>query len=362
MKKIFLGIGLLLAMVIGYLAFAPVSIDPIVWDAPPNAGYTGAFEANTELADLERIPLGKSVGPEDVAALNGMIYATSQTGDITRINPATKQVEIVANTGGVPLGIEAANGVLYIADAHKGLLSLTEGGVLKTLSEEVDGTPILYADDLDIADNGVIYFSDASTKFGAEANGTTMDASLLEITESKGTGRLLAYDPRTLQTRRIAKGLVFPNGVAMHPDGSVLVNETGRYRTLKIDPETGRMTEWITSLPGFPDNINPGPAQTNGEPTFLLGLVSPRSDWLDENAGNPGARKLAMRLPPAMRPSAENYGLIVQLDANGNVLRTFQDPEGKYHVATGAIVHDGQMYVTSLHEPDLARRAYPDLD
>ena len=67
-------------------------------------------------------------------------------------------------------------------------------------------------------------------------------------------------------------------------------------------------------------------------------------------------------LPPAMRPSAENYGLIVQLDANGNVLRTFQDPEGKYHVATGATVYDGQMYVTSLHEPDLARRAYPDLD
>ena len=121
--------------------------------------------------------------------------------------------------------------------------------------------PFEYADDLDIADNGVIYFSDASTKFGAKDNGTTMAASLLEIMESKGTGRVLAYDPRTMQTRTIAKGLVFPNGVAMHPDGSVLVNETGRYRVLKIDPATGQMTDWITNLPGFPDNINPGPAQ-----------------------------------------------------------------------------------------------------
>lgn len=361
MKKILLGVGLPLAALAAYLGFAPVPINPAVWDAPANAGFVGEFSPNTDLADLERIPLGKSIGPEDAAALNGRIYATSQTGDITRIDPKSKAVEIVANTGGVPLGIEAHNGILYIADAHKGLLSLTKDGSLKTLSNEVDGTPILYADDLDISETGVIYFSDASTKFGAADNGTTMAASLLEIMESKGTGRVLAYDPPTRQTHTIARGLVFPNGVAMHPDGSVLVNETGRYRTVKIDPETGRMSDWITNLPGFPDNINPGPVLPNGEPSFFLGLISPRSDWLDANAGKPGARKLAMRLPPAMRPKAEHYGHIVHLDANGNVLRTFQDPAGAYHDATGAIVHDGHMYVSSLHETDLARQAYTPL-
>lgn len=353
MKKIILGIISILAIIIGYLGFAPVPINPASWNSPKNAGFTGDFAPNTDLASLERISVGVSVGPEDAAELNGMIYATSQTGDITRINPVTKTVEIVANTGGVPLGIEVSRGVIYIADAHKGLLSLTESGELKTLTDEVDGTPILYADDLDIAPNGVIYFSDASTKFGAEENGTTMAASLLEIMESQGTGRVLAYDPRTRQTTIIAKGLVFPNGVAMHPDGSVLVNETGRYRVLKIDPETGRMTDWIANMPGFPDNINPGP---NG--TYFLGLISPRSKWLDDNSDNIGARKLAMRLPPSMRPKAEHYGHIVQLDSNGNVLRTFQDPAGSYHDATGAIVHDSFLYVTSLHETDLARMPY----
>jgi len=147
----------------------------------------------------------------------------------------------------------------------------------------------------------------------------------------------------------------------MHPDGSILVNETGRYRTIKINPETGRMSDWITNLPGFPDNINAGPSLPNGQPSFLVGLVSLRSDWLDENAGKPNTRKLAMRLPPSMRPSAEDYGHIVQLDANGKVLRTFQDPAGQYHVATGAIVHEGYMYVTSLHETDLARTIYTPL-
>jgi len=362
MKRAVLTLSALFLALGAYLAFAPVPINPLVWEPQENPGFAGDFTPNTELANLERIPLGASIGPEDAAVLNGMIYATSQTGDITRIDPVTKQVEIVANTGGVPLGIEVSGGVIYIADAHKGLLSLTESGELKVLTNEVDGTSIDYADDLDLAENGVIYFSDASTKFGAEDNGTTMAASLLEIMESKGTGRVLAYDPRTMQTRRIATGLVFPNGVAMHPDGSVLVNETGRYRVLKIDPATGQMTEWIANLPGFPDNINPGPPLENGEPTYLLGIISPRSKWLDDNAGKPGARKLAMRLPPAMRPKAEHYGHIVQLDKNGNVLRTFQDPAGEYHDATGAIVYDGQMYVTSLHETDLARRAYPALN
>ena len=361
MKKAILAACALLPIMALYLGFAPVPIDPVEWDAPEDAGYVGDFAPNTDLAELERIPLGENSGPEDVAVLDGMLYATSTIGNITRIDPGTKSVEIVANTGGVPLGIEAYNGVIYIADAYKGLLSLTTDGTLETLSNEVDGTPILYADDLDIAENGIIYFSDASTKFGAEEHGSTLAASLLEIMESKGTGRVLAYNPRTRQTQLIADGLVFPNGVAIHPDGSVLVNETGRYRAIKINPATGQISEWINNMPGFPDNINPGPAQPNGAPTYFLGLVSPRSEWIDDNAGKPGMRKLAMRLPEAMRPTTIPYVNILQLDKDGKVLRSFQDPSGAYHEATGAIVHDGQLYITSLHEPDLARRSYPPL-
>lgn len=357
MKKGLYGLLILIGLALAYLTLAPVPIDPASWTPSEDAGYVGEFAPNTDLANLERIPVSKSPGPEDAAVLNGKIYATSQVGDITRIDPETGKVTIIANTGGVPLGIETHTDILYIADAHKGLLSLTEGGTLKTLTDSVDGTSIDYADDLDIGPDGTIYFSDASTKFGAKENGSTMAASLLEIIESRGTGRVLAYSPRTGQTRIIADGLVFPNGVAMHPDGDILVNETGRYRILKINPDTGAMRDWVSNLPGFPDNINPGP---NG--TYFLGLISPRSKWLDDNASKPGMRKLAMRLPPSMRPKAEHYGHIVQLDADGNVLRTFQDPDGGYHDATGAIVHDGMLYVTSLHEDALARMPYPDLN
>jgi len=357
LKKVGFAIIACVVLAMGYLTLAPVPIDPVAWDAPENLGFSDDFASNEALKKLTRIPVGDSHGPEDAAELGGMIYVTSQDGNVIRLDPAGNvEPKIFANTGGVPLGIEAADGVLYIADAHLGLLSVTPEGEVKVLTDTVDGRPILYADDLDIAQDGVIYFSDASTKFGAKANGSTMAASLLEIMESKGTGRLLAYNPRTKQTRIVADGFVFSNGVAMHADGSVLVNETGRYRVLKINTRTGSQSVWIDNLPGFPDNINPGPNET-----YLLGIISPRSDWLDENASKPGMRKLAMRLPPALRPKAVPYGHIVQLDARGNVLRTFQDPAGGYEETTGAIVHDGQLYVTSLHEPDLAVMPYPEL-
>ena len=362
MKKAIYAMLVLIAALVTYLAFAPVPIAPIAWEAPDNPGYVGAFQANNRLAELQRIDVGKSVGPEDVTAWDGALYATSQTGDITRIDPVTRTVTVIANTGGVPLGIEARDGVLYVADAHLGLLSVTLTGEVRVLTDTVDGSTIDYADDLDIGADGTIYFTDASTKFGAKDHGSTMAASLLEIMESRGTGRVLAYNPRSKQTRLVAEGLVFPNGLALHPDGSLLVNETGRYRVLKINPTTGAMSDWIANMPGFPDNINPGPSTRNGAPTYLLGLISPRSDWLDANAVKPGARKVALRLPPSMRPKAVPYGHIVQLDANGRVLRTFQDPDGAYHDATGAIVHNGVIYVSSLHEDALAFMAYPDLN
>ena len=92
MKKILLGLGLPLAGLIAYLGFAPMPINPQVWEAPQNAGFTGDFAPNSALANLERISVGISIGPEDAAELNGKIYATSQTGDITRIDPHRKAV------------------------------------------------------------------------------------------------------------------------------------------------------------------------------------------------------------------------------------------------------------------------------
>lgn len=357
MRTVFIVVFGVVCALLAYLLLWPVSVDPAAWDAPDDQGYVGDYAPNNDLAGLSLIDLAPHHGPEDIVALpDGRLLTATQEGYILTLDPASGAVEILADTGGVPLGLEMdpATNRLIVADANQGLVSVGLDGSVEVLTDSVNGTPILYADDLDIADDGVIYFSDASTKFGAEANGSTMAASLLELMESDGTGRLLAYDPATRETRIVADGFVFSNGVAIAPDGDVLMNVTGRYQVLKINPETGESRVLIDNLPGFPDNINRGP-----DDTFFVGIVSPRSEWLDKNSGNVLMRKIAMRLPASMRPQAQAYGLILQIDSGGNVLRTWHDPQGGYATPTGAVLVGDRLYVTSLLSPTLGYRAYP---
>jgi sugar lactone lactonase YvrE len=363
-KRIAATIGLLILLLLGYLIFWPVPIEPVKWDAPENQGYRGDFAPNTDLADLELLGIGDIHGPEDVVSLptpDGLqLFISSQEGKIMRLSMADNAVHELADTGGVPLGMEMDKaGNLIVADAYKGLLSVAMDGTVTVLTNAVDGTPILYADDLDIGPDGVIYFSDASTKFGAEAAGSTMAGSLLEILEHGRTGRVLAYDPKDQSTRIVMDDLSFSNGVAMGPDGtSILVNETGRYRVYKhwiSGPRSGQTEVLLDNLPGFPDNINSGP-----DGTYFVGLISQRSKFLDDNSEKPGLRKLALRLPQWMQPKAVSYGFIFQMDGDGNVLKTWQDPSGSYPDATGAIIaEDGYMYVSSLTASKLARRPFP---
>lgn len=365
MKKITVTIVSMFILAGLYLLFWPVPIDPVRWDAPTDAGYTGAFAPNTDLTDLEHLSIGDTYGPEDVDSLDTpegvLIYASGHQGEIIEINPRTKTSRILVRTGGVPLGVEfGPDRRLYVADAYKGLLAVTLEGKMTSLTDRVNGTPILYADDLDIGPDGVIYFSDASTQFGAKRIGSTLGASLLEIIEHRGTGRVLSYNPTTKITRVVKDNMVFPNGVVVSADGqSILVNETGNYNVHRIfidGPRKGQSEILIDNLPGFPDNINAGPVLADGRPTYLLGLISQRSKWLDDNAGNINARKLALRLPARLRPQAVSYGLIVQIDDQGTVLRTWQDPSGTYPDTTGAIIApDGYMYVSSLSAPTLGR-------
>jgi sugar lactone lactonase YvrE len=361
-KKLLLGFVLIVGLLIAYLSLWPVPIEPEAWDAPMSEGYVGQFASNTELANLDTLSIGDHHGPEDIAARiedgKMIAYTSTQTGDIIRVDTVENTHSIVANTGGVALGLQFdANGNLIVADAHKGLLSLNENWEMTVLTDRAENdSPILYADELDIAEDGKIYFSDASTKFGAEASGAILSGSLLEIMEHANTGRVLVYDPADGRTRTVADNFSFANGIAMCPDDEcLLVAETGSYRILKIwltGEKAGEREVIIDNLPGFPDNINRG---LNGR--YWVGLTSPRADILDELSGKPGTRKMIQRLPAFMRPSAELYGFILAIDVNGNVLAQYQDPSAGYPMATGATEPgDGWLYIGSLEANVLGRK------
>ena len=203
-------------------------------------------------------------GPEAVAIDDqGRIYATSHEGFIVRLQRDGSGPEKWANTKGRPLGIDFdRQGNLIVADAFRGLLSIAPDGSVSELATVADGIPIRYADDVAVAADGKVYFSDASTKFGAEDFGGTMEGSLLDIMEHGGHGRLLCYDPDTRETNTLMRGLNFANGVAVsHDQKYALVNETGSYRVVRYwlaGPKKGNSEPLIEGLPAFPDNITRG--------------------------------------------------------------------------------------------------------
>lgn len=354
MKRIALALLALIGVIAAYLLLWPVPIDPVAWEAPANPGYTGPFKANGRLKAVEIIPLSDTHGPESIAlGPDGLLYAATHEGWILRFRPGGKPPERWVQTDGRPLGIDFdAGGNLIAADAYRGLLRITPEGEVTVLTDEADGLTIAYADDVDIAADGKIYFSDASTKFAPGDFGGTYPASLVDLMEHGGHGRLLVYDPRTGETHTLIDGLQFANGVAVDPaQRFVLVNETGLYRVVRYwltGEKAGTWDVLIDALPGFPDNINAG---LDGR--FWVALVSPRSAILDDLADDPFSRKIAQRLPGFMRPQAQPYGHVIAVDGEGNVLEDLQDPEAAYPIITGVLELSDRLFFGSLVAPGI---------
>lgn len=355
-KRVLQLILLIIVLIVLYFLAWPVDVDPVAWQAPPNKGYTGVFSVNNRLKDIETLPIGKVHGPEDIALDDqGRIYAATGEGIIIRLQADGSNPINWADTKGRPLGIDFDNsGNLIVADAYRGLLAIDSSGHVTELATEANGDPIKYADDVDVAKDRKIYFSDASTKFGAREFGGTYQASLLDINEHGGHGRLLVYNPVTMKTSVLLKGLNFANGVAVgHDQTYVLVNETGSYRVIRYwleGPRKGKNEPFIENLPSFPDNISAG---FNGR--YWIALVSPRNAIIDKYSGNPFVRKMIQRLPKFMRPAAEIYGHIIAVDGNGNVIEDLQNPDTSYPANTSITESMNYLYIGSLFAPVMAR-------
>ncbi len=360
MRKVVVGIVVLLAAVVAWLALAPVPIEPVAWNPPPAAGYVGAHAQNTKLAGLKAIDLGGEAGPEHVeVGPDGRLYVAVESGAILRMAPDGSGREVFAKTGGRVLGFAFdAAGNLVAADAMRGLLSVSPQGKVEVLADKVGDDPIRYADALAIAKNGKVYFSDASRRFGARDYGGTFEASVLDILEHSSTGRILEYDPATKAVRTVIGGLSFANGVALSEDEQWLfVVETGEYRVWKVAVDAAdldakglagarddRARVLLSNLPGYPDNVTRG-----ADGRLWIGLTKPRGKEVDEMAGTPFLRKVTLRLPRALWPVPPSYGHVFAIDESGKVLLDLQDPLGAYPETTGVTETADRLYVQSLH-------------
>ncbi|HMV41443.1 MAG TPA: SMP-30/gluconolactonase/LRE family protein [Leptospiraceae bacterium] len=344
--KIFL---FFLILLVSYFTFKSTPIDPVAFTPPEPREMNGPLSKNEILQKAELLGLRKIHGPEGLAIdRNGIIYGGTAEGNITRIYPDGK-VEPFINTGGRPLGIEFdANGNLIVCDAWKGLLSVSKEGKVTTLSDSADNVPFRFTDDLDIASDGMIYFTDASSKFH-------QPEYLYDLLEGKPHGRFLKYNPYTKETTVLLKNLYFANGVALSKNEDfVLINETYRYRITRFylkGEKKGTSDIFLENTPGFPDNIT-----SNRKGSFYLALFTVRNPMMDRIHPHPFFTKLMSKLPKFFWPKPKPYGLVIRLDESGNILESYQDPSGKHlKEITSALEYNGFLYLGSLHNDRIGK-------
>jgi ribose transport system permease protein len=338
-------------------------------EAPPTAvGSASPYEVNDKLRNVEIIGLGTVEGPEDVIFDRAdNLYTGTRHGDIVRfLAPDYRVHEVFAHIGGHPLGMafdRAENLVACVGGM--GLYQVRPDRTVEKLTDETNRTPwsinddarLRLADDLDIAPDGRVFFSEATIRY--EMHSWPVDAL-----ESRGNGRIICYDPARDATRTVLRNLVFPNGICVTTDGqSILFAETwqGRIRRYWFDgPKAGRTETVIASLPGYPDNINRA-----SDGNYWLAVVGMRSPALDLALQMPGfRRRMARRTAPDewLYPNI-NTGCVLKFDEQGRVLETLWDLGGLNHpMITSMREHKGNLYLGGISNNRIGRYSIPGAD
>ncbi|MEI1278908.1 SMP-30/gluconolactonase/LRE family protein [Leptospira venezuelensis] len=352
-KILLLTAAFIIIFIIGF-ALKPSPIQPIAYQPPIDTGLIGAFQENKALESAELIALGKIHGPEDIEPDDeGNIYSASEDGKVYLISK-DGEMKAHAFTGGRPLGMKLlGDGSIVVADAIKGLLKISKDGKVEVLTTESEGIPFKFTDDLDVAKDGTIYFSDASDKYGSAEY-------LYDLMESVPHGRLLKYDPHTKKTTTLMKDLFFPNGVALSKNEDFLVlNETYKYRIHRYwikGPKAGTSEIWAENLPGFPDNIS-----SDRKGHFYLALFTVRNNMVDKILHpRPWTKSIVAKLPKFLWPKPQPYGFAVILNENGVVEASFQEPKGKHLKEITSVKRKGEyIYLGSLHNDRIGKLKLP---
>jgi ribose transport system permease protein len=335
-----------------YLALPPA---PLLDDA------SSPYAMNDRLRDVEIIGLGEVDGPEDVILDDDdNLYCSVRQGEIIRfLAPDHVRREVYAHVGGRPLGMAFdRDGGLVVCIGGMGLYRVDKQRNVRKLTAEtnrttfsiIDDSRMRLADDLDIAPDGKVYFSEATIRYGFEE-------WVVDALEGRGNGRIIRYDPAAGTTRTVVRNLLFANGMCIaHDNKSVLFAETWGCRVSRywlVGPKAGSTEIVIPDLPGYPDNINRGSGGT-----YWVGLAGTRTPSYD----------LAMTMPAFRRRMARrvagdewlfpnvNAGCVVHFDAEGRVLECLWDLAGENHPAiTSMREHRGYLYLGGVTNNRIGR-------
>jgi len=337
--------------------------------APSTDPKSGSpYATNNLLRNAEPIGLDVVDGAEDVILDRANnLYTGSRHGDILRFSGASfEQREIFVHIGGHPLGMAFDRDEnLIVCVAGMGLYKVAKDRAVTKLTDEtnrslfsiIDDSRMRFADDLDIAHDGRVFFSEATIRFDIFDWAT-------DALESRGNGRILCYDPSNGTTRTVIPKLNFPNGICMTGDKqSFLFAETWSCSIKRYffdGPKKGKIEPVVENMPGYPDNIN-----RSSDGNFWVAILGMRAPVIDLALRMPGfRRRMARRVAPDrwLYPNL-NTGCVVKFDLAGNILRAFWDISAESHpMITSMREHRGHLYIGGVYNNRVGRLAIPGAD
>jgi sugar lactone lactonase YvrE len=329
------------------LMFSSCSLKPLAYLPEAIPSFEGATQLNEKLLASEKININGWFGPEDILfdslgnLYTGVHNADFNDGRILKIAPSGK-VEEFYNSGSWVAGLHFDKASNLIALSHKqGLISISRTKKVTVLAAtDENGHPFLIPNGLDIAEDGMIYFTNTS-----EISSYNIKYGRKVIMEMKPLGGLYSYNPATKEVKTLIDGTYFGNGVVISKDQKyLLMVETTKYRVVKYwlsGEKAGQTETFLKNLPGFPNGIS-----LRADGSYWLGFSTKRNEALDKIHPKTGLKKLVYALPEVMQPKAERFGMVMNISTDGEIVATLCDTQGAILSEAGAVKEfNGYLYI-----------------
>lgn len=368
--KVLLVITGILALMTVIIILIPSPIEPIAYELPDPPVWDGPMTPNNILTEADRIYENKIDGPESIVVDSGHIYTGTYDGKVLDIYQG--EINILAQFGqppcgdfehehtcGRPLGMRLnPQGFLIVVDAYFGLYQINvatrDVTLLWPASAPINGRPSVFLNDIAVANDGFIYMTDSSSRWSRRH-------AVYSLMEGDDTGRLIRYDTITNTTKELASGFRFINGVQLSPQQDyllfteLLLARVWKYHLKGV--KQGTYEIFADNLPGFPDNIRP-----SSRAGYWVGFAVVREhgkfSFIDSLANKPWLRSIITKIVPEWVTPAltKKYGLVVELDKNGQIVRSLHDPTGTKIPAVSEVEdNDDVLYLGSFNLPYLSR-------
>ncbi|KAA6420084.1 hypothetical protein WJX79_007601 [Trebouxia sp. C0005] len=328
---------------------------------PAPSDLQGPYAINLHLQKAKKLFENEISGVETVSiSQEGTLYLPDKLGQIwTSKDGGRGKLEQLGYAGGRPLGGHVyANGDAIFCDMIKGLVRVNGTSGLTTIlakrvsltASKTPGSEIIFADDLDVASDGTVYFTTLTDVPPIPASTNEYDAlkpCVLNILQGSAQGRLLSYKPSTGFTQVLADNIWQANGVAVSQDETfVVVASTGStrlYRYWLKGSKAGALEIFLDNLPGFPDGVSKA-----SDGNFWVAINSaPVPKVVGVTMGSRFLRWVVGWVP-ALAGELNAYGLILKVSPRGKVLQSFHDPSGTISMVTAVTEYNGKLYTGHL--------------